>query len=157
MVESAQRGLTVPDFRPDQILTPELRALLSTLDGLRNEARDDWRPDLLDEVAEPWLEPAVAQVRDLSALTRRLTDPEVASESQALSLELRESQLALELKELLSLLEDSESEEATDLKVRIADTARARAEMVAASSRSTATHPPTVPWRYRSNEEDRRG
>lgn len=158
MVEAAQRGLNVPNFPLEQIASPELRALLARLESILAAARAEWRPDLLDQIDDPWLAPTISSVRSMLAFTSRLTEAEIAAETSVLSLELQESQLATELRELLTLVDDPEPDDLQSLKTQIAEKAKARADLVAASrSRSPVSHTPSVPWRYRSPTEEFRG
>ena len=151
VVEAAQRGLMAPEFHSGQIAAPELRALLAQLQELLAESRAEWRPELLDQIDDPWLAPAVARVRTMLSFSSRLTEAEITSEAAALSIELQESQLAVELKELLALAEDSDPAEALSIRKRIAATVAARAALGGSShKRNTTTHTPSIPWRYRS-------
>ncbi|MSQ23474.1 MAG: DNA primase [Chloroflexi bacterium] len=155
-VEATQRGLAAPGFNSEQIFDPDARALfLRIQETLASAARSDWRPDPLGEIDEAWLTPILTRARELLPFTARLTDAEIASEATSVGLELRESQLAMELTELLTLADDPESDEGGRLKIRIAQKAQARAELIATSrGRSGDPHFATIPWKYRSSPED---
>lgn len=149
ILEAAQRGLPALDFNANQFTDPDLRALLLTVEDLLGSARADWRPELLDEIHDPWLTSALARVREQLAITRRLPEAEILSEASFVAVQLRQTQLAREHSELQALTEEPPDETTPSLLARIAANSQARAEAAAmAQGKRLGTHPLTIPWRY---------
>lgn len=157
VLEAVQRGLSAPEFRLDEFSDPDLRALLGAVQQAIAAAKHDWRPDVLDEVHEPWLADAIVRVRDQLIATRRLPEAEILSEAAFVSIELHQAHLALEHHELQALTEDSDEAPPPDLLARIAENARARAQVAVTVSgnRRLGSHVPSIPWRFLTQTEPR--
>lgn len=151
VAETAHRGSPIADLKPDDFPDPAMRGLLLRIqEALGGDARNDWRPDILEGVGEPWLEDAVSSVREALPAIHPLSDAEVASEALSVSLELTELRLAMELSDLQALAQDAEGEDAQRLKALIGERARARAQ---AQRDRSGVAPRPIPWRYRLGEE----
>jgi hypothetical protein len=106
---------------------PSARALAYRIGELiRQDARDDWRPDLLELAGEAWLEPAIARVREILPEVAQLADAQIAGLGQSMRRQLRESRLALELPELMALAQESDPDGLSQIKERIAQINRER-------------------------------
>jgi hypothetical protein len=88
---------------------PALRGLTLRLDDLSAAARDDWRPDLLAEIDDGWLDPTVRRVRELLEDIGRLSDAQVETELDAVRRQLREGRLAIELREHSLALQEADA------------------------------------------------
>jgi DNA primase catalytic core len=156
VVAAVQRGLPHPGLDPMDFTDPSTRALvLRITDLLASSARDDWRPDLLVELEDPWLAGSVAGVRALLDDVGRLTDAQLASEADSIRRQLREARLAMELREHSLALQEAESDVAERIKARIAENNRERFALQKEDS-SQARGPtalgrrvPAVPARFR--------
>jgi hypothetical protein len=130
--------------------------MLRVLEILRNEARSDWRPDLLEQIDAPWLEEPLRLVREAMVDIERLTDPQVAAQVQSVAKQLRAARLSSELTELTILANDTDDDGRPQMVARIAEIARELAALrkhAPGSTRGPAalgTRPPLVPARFRA-------
>jgi hypothetical protein len=122
--------MRVPALDPTDFTDPTARALVERIIVLlRQDARDDWRPDILELAEEPWLQVSVARARAMLDDLRRLTDVQVAAEAQRVMRQLRLTRLAVEISESALLLEAAEPEDAPSILASIADKNRERAAL----------------------------
>ena len=127
VVAAVQRGLAHPSLDPSDFTDPSTRALMIRItDLLASSVRDDWRPDLLAELEDPWIAGIVAGVRELLDDIGRLSDSQLASEADSIRRQLREARLAMELREHSLALQEAESDVAERIKARIAENNRER-------------------------------
>ena len=117
--DNIERGMPPEGLEPADFTDPSARALVHRITALlRAEARDDWRPDVLELAEEPWLEGPIARVRTFLEDVRRLTDAQIEAETQRVSRQLRASRLAVEISESVILLEEAEDDEVARIGVQ---------------------------------------
>jgi DNA primase len=157
IVASAHRGQPIVEIDPDDFTDPAARALmLRILEILRNEARSDWRPDLLEQIDASRLEEPLRFAQEAMVDVERLTDPQVAAQVQSVAKQLRAARLSSELTELTILANDTDDDGRPQMVARIAEIARNLAALrkhEPGSARGPAalgTRPPLVPARFRA-------
>jgi hypothetical protein len=146
--------MRLPDLDPNDFSDAAARGLLQRISVLlRQEARDDWRPDVLELATEPWLEEPVGRVRALLDDLRRLTDVQIAAEAQRVARQLRLARLDIEVAESMVLLEEAEPDEAAQIRVAVAEKNRERAAVWRADAEAgggkLGTRTAIIPSRFR--------
>jgi hypothetical protein len=135
--------------------------LLRVLDVARTQARADWRPDLLELIADPWLEGPIGQVREALADVERLTDSQITAQIQSMARQLRATRLSTELPELAVLAQDAEPDVLAQVKARIGQIAvelaalRKQASDAPRGPNGLGAFPPMVPARFRAVDVSR--
>ncbi len=130
LVAAVQRGLPHPDLGADDFPDPSTRGLMLHLaELLRTASRSEWRPDVLATVGETWLQEPVDRVREFLPDVGRLTDAQLSAASHAMRRQLRDSRLAVELREHSMALEEADPEDRERIKAKIAENSRERAAL----------------------------
>ena len=127
---AVERGMNPGESDPTDFTDPAARALAERITLLLGqEARDDWRPDVLDLAREDWLEGPIARIQTLLDDVRRLTDVQIAAEAQRVGQQLRLSRLAVEIGESILLLDEAAPDEIPRILATIAEKNRERAAL----------------------------
>ncbi len=130
IVAAVHRGLRRPAFDPGDFADPAARALLfRILEIAETGGRADWRPELLEDVEDPWLADVVARVQRVAEEVDRLTDAQLDQSASAIARQLRDHRLATELEQLRAIAQDPEAEMGREARERIGQINRERAAL----------------------------
>jgi DNA primase len=156
IVAAAHRGLRRPAFDPSDFADPTARALLFRIfDVTEGGGRADWRPELLQEVEDPWLADAITRVQRVVDDLDRLTDAQLEQSASAIARQLRDHRLAMELEQLRAIALDPDAEMAGEARQRIGQIAQERAALwretadLPRGPGALGQRPAAVPTRFR--------
>jgi DNA primase len=154
---AAARGLPRIQLDPNDFTDVSLQALAHrAMEQLREAAHDEWRPEILYAIDEPWQRRAVELVSAELAGIERLSDAQVQSEAVAKLRQLRADRLTYEMDAATTYLEDTEPEERARIRALIAEKAEQRASLwrqdasLARGPSTLGQRVPPVPSQFRA-------